>query len=128
VKAMLVPKALMRASDPEHLFRAAATCPVVYFGAHEALFREDVIVPVFQKDPAGRRIVCYCFGIGEDDIRRERLETAGALPSERVRALVKEGRCACEVKNPQGVLPRSTPAMVGGSPQVKPRRNPSLVV
>jgi Zinc binding domain len=102
VKAMLGPKALARASDPEHRFCATASCPVVYFGANEAFFREDVIVPVFQKDPPGQRIVCYCFGVGEVDIRRERLETAGAQASERIRALVKEGRCACEVKNPQG--------------------------
>lgn len=102
VKAMLGPRALTRASDPEHRFCATPTCPVVYFGANEAFLREDVIVPVFQKEPAGQRIVCYCFGVGEDDVRRERLDAGRSRASERITALVKVGRCACEVKNPQG--------------------------
>ena len=25
----------------------------------------EIVVPVFQKEPAGDRPVCYCFGIGE---------------------------------------------------------------
>ncbi len=102
VKAMLRPEALMRVSAPEHRFCATPKCPVVYFGIEEAFDRKEIVVPVFQKEPAGERTVCYCFGIGEGDLRRELLETGRSTASERISALVKADRCACEVKNPQG--------------------------
>jgi Zinc binding domain len=102
VKAMLRPEALARVSAPEHRFCRTPRCLVVYFGSEEVFDREDVVVPVFQKEPAGERTVCYCFGIGEGDIRRELAETGRSTASERISALVKADRCACEVKNPQG--------------------------
>jgi hypothetical protein len=102
VKAMLRPEALMRLSAPEHGFCATPECPVVYFGIDEAFDREEIVVPVFQKEPAGERTVCYCFGIGEGDVRRELLETGRSTALDRITTLVKAERCACEVKNPQG--------------------------
>lgn len=102
VKAMLRPKALMRLSAPEHRFCSTRGCPVVYFGVEEVFTGAEVDVPVFQKEPAGARIVCYCFAIGERDIRRELIETGRSTAGERITALVKAERCACEVKNPQG--------------------------
>jgi len=102
VKAMLRPEGLMRLSAPEHRFCATPECSVVYFGIEEAFGREEVVVPVFQKEPAGDRPVCYCFGIGEADLRRELEETGRSSASDRIIALVKAERCACEVKNPQG--------------------------
>ncbi len=102
VKAMLRPEALMRLSAPEHRFCATPECPVVYFGIEEAFEREEIVVPVFQKEPAGDRPVCYCFGIGEGDLRLELVETGRSTASDRVTALVNADRCACEVKNPQG--------------------------
>ena len=68
----------------------------------EVFDREEIVVPVFQKEPAGNRPVCYCFGVSEDDLRRELVETGRSTPSDRITALVKADRCACEVKNPQG--------------------------
>jgi hypothetical protein len=102
VKAMLRPGALARLSDPEHRFCGTPGCHVVYFGTEEVFPREDVVVPVFQKEPAGGRTVCYCFGVDEDEIQRECFAEHGPTASERIGALVKAGRCACEVKNPQG--------------------------
>lgn len=96
---MLRPEGLMRLSAPEHRFCATSDCPVVYFGTEEAFVREDVVVPVFQKEPPGDRPVCYCFGISEGDLQRE---TGTASAGDRITALVNAGRCACEVKNPQG--------------------------
>jgi len=102
VKALLRPEALARLSAPAHLFCPTAACPVVYFGEGEAFDREEVAVPVFQKEPAGDRTVCYCFAISEADLRREIAETGRSAAAERIAAHVKAGRCACEVKNPQG--------------------------
>jgi hypothetical protein len=102
VKAMLRPGALARLAAPEHRFCATPSCPVVYFGLGEIFDREEILVPVFQKETPGGRPVCYCLGIGEADIRRELAETGRSTAAERITALLKAGRCACGVKNPQG--------------------------
>jgi hypothetical protein len=102
LKSMLRPAALMRLGTSEHRFCAAPDCPIVYFGEGETFSTTELAVRVFQKEPAGERLVCYCFDVGEGEIRRELLETGRSTAAERIAALVKAGRCACEVKNPQG--------------------------
>ncbi len=59
----------------------------------EVFDREEIVVPVFQKEPAGNRPVCYCFGVSEDDLRRALVETGRSTPSDRITALVKASRC-----------------------------------
>jgi hypothetical protein len=71
---MLRPEPLMRLSAAEHRFCQTPECSVVYFGEDEVFDREEVVVPVFQKEPAGDRPVCYCFGISDGDIRRQLAE------------------------------------------------------
>jgi len=102
VKAMLQPAALMRLSARGHRFCPAPGCRVVYFGTDEVFHREEILLPVLQKEPPGERTVCYCFGITEGEIRRELAETGRSTAGSRVAALVSAGRCACEVRNPQG--------------------------
>lgn len=102
VKALLRPEALARLSAPAHRFCPTASCPVVYFGEGEAFDREDVAVPVFQKEPAGDRTVCYCFAISEADLRREITNTGRSTAAQRITEHVRAGRCACEVRNPKG--------------------------
>lgn len=102
LKALLRPQDLARRSAPEHRFCPSASCRVVYFGLGEVFRREHVLVPVFQKEPAGDRTICYCFAVSEGDIRSEIQATGGATAVERITALVKSERCACEVRNPQG--------------------------
>jgi hypothetical protein len=99
---MLRTDALMRLSAPEHRFCSTPTCPVVYFGAGEVFNRLEIAVPVFQKEPQGNRTVCYCFGVTEGEIQRELVETGCSTTGQRITALVKAERCACEVKNPEG--------------------------
>ena len=101
-KALLRPEALERRKVVEHRFCATPDCPVVYFGDGEIFYREDVIVPVFQKEPAGSRTVCYCFAVTERDIRGNIEQTGRATVFDRISALVKMERCACEMRNPQG--------------------------
>ena len=102
IKALLRPEALARLSAPAHRFCPTASCPVVYFGEGEAFDRGDVAVPVFQKEPAGDRTVCYCFAISETDLRREIAKTGRSAAAQRITEHVRAGRCACEVRNPQG--------------------------
>ncbi len=100
--ALLRPEALERRSAAEHRFCPTASCDVVYFGAREVFRRDDVLVPVFQKEQEGDRTVCYCFAVRENEIRRE-VEAAGRSgAAARIKALVQAERCACEVRNPQG--------------------------
>ena len=101
-KALLRSEALMRLSDAPYRFCPTVACGVVYFAAESVFRREDLAVSVFQKEPEGGRTVCYCFGIAEADLRREIAERGTSTAAERITALVKADRCACEVRNPQG--------------------------
>jgi len=102
VKALLRPEALARLAGSGHRFCDTPGCRIVYFAEGEAFSVDDLSAPVFQKEPAGNRTVCYCFAIGEAELRRD-IEGKGASTAPaRVTAHVKAGRCACEIKNPQG--------------------------
>lgn len=102
LKGLLRPQALARLGPGDYRFCPTSDCPTVYYGSAEPFQRDDVLVPVFQKETAVGRTVCYCFAVSEETIRQE-AETAGASASaERIKALVKSGRCACQVRNPQG--------------------------
>ncbi|MCM2257574.1 MAG: (2Fe-2S)-binding protein [Vicinamibacteria bacterium] len=102
VQALARPGSVPVPSGPALRFCAVAACPVVYFGPGFRLDRQHLRVPVFQKEPAGDRIVCYCFGITESTLRREQAELGGSPSEERIRGEVRAGRCACEIENPQG--------------------------
>lgn len=102
VKALLRPAALETLSGSGHRFCPTSSCPIVYFADGEAFTSADIAVPVFQKERADPRTVCYCFQITEADLRREMEDTGASTASSRVTAHVKAGRCACEIKNPQG--------------------------
>ena len=102
LKALLRPDALMRITAGAYLFCPTATCDVVYFATSSIFRRQDVVVPVFQKEPAGERTVCYCFAIGELALRKEIEQSGFSTAPDRITDLVKADRCACEVKNPQG--------------------------
>jgi len=102
LEALLTSTALARLDPGEHRFCPSPGCDVVYFGSGEPFRRADVRAPVFQKRRPGTRTVCYCFEIGEERIVREAATTGRSPSCERIRQLVKAGRCACEVRNPRG--------------------------
>ncbi|MGH9461002.1 MAG: putative iron-sulfur cluster-binding metallochaperone [Vicinamibacteria bacterium] len=94
VKSLLTARALEKLTLQDHRFCATPDCEVVYYSEQTVYRREGVRVPVFQKEPSGRRIVCYCFEVSEDD--------ADAGAESRIRTHVQAGRCACELRNPEG--------------------------
>jgi len=104
VKGLLRETALRRASTRPHRFCADPACNVVYFDEAGSVYgRDDLRVPVWEKEAFGTRMICYCFGENEADIRAE-LEKVGASHAvARVRAHIAAGRCACEIRNPRGV-------------------------
>lgn len=94
VKSSLHARALERIERGRYRFCMRPGCDIVYFKDGLAFTRGDLRVPVFVKEPAGRRLVCYCFEIDESAIDGE---SEGWI-----RAQVALGRCACEIRNPEG--------------------------
>ena len=103
VKALLTTTALQRFEPGEYRFCPAPDCDIVYFEAEGRTFsRSDLRVGVWQKQAEGDRVICYCFGENESDIRAEIARDGSSRAVERVRAHIQAGRCACEVRNPRG--------------------------
>lgn len=104
VKALLTSDARRELTETPHRFCPDPACEVVCFAEDGQTYsRGDIRVKVWQKEPVGARVLCYCFGDNEADIRREieQLGTSDAV--QRVRDQIEAGRCACEVRNPRGV-------------------------
>jgi hypothetical protein len=103
VKALLATPALARVTASLHRFCPDPACDVVYFTPAGGTYTTgDLRVPVWQKEPPGGRMLCYCFGENEAGICNEIRETGTSQVVERVRAHIEAGRCACEVRNPRG--------------------------
>jgi hypothetical protein len=103
VKALLTERALRRMAASSHRFCPEPDCEVVYFDAAGNHYtKDDVRVPVWQKEPFGTRMICYCFGETEADIRTEMERGGHSHAVERVRRHIEAGRCACEIRNPRG--------------------------
>jgi hypothetical protein len=103
VKALLTETAMRRVSATPHRFCGGAACPTVYFDAAGQVFgASDIRVPVWQKEPFGRRMICYCFGENEADVWAEIERTGRSEAPQRLRALIAGGRCACDLRNPRG--------------------------
>lgn len=103
VKALLTEAALRRVTPNAYRFCPDAGCEVAYFDGNGQRFTTtDVRVPVWQKQPFGDRMVCYCFGEREDAIREEIERTGQSQAVQRVHDHIAARRCACEVRNPRG--------------------------
>jgi hypothetical protein len=104
VKALLREQALRRLSVAPHRFCADPSCDVVYFDTRGSIYRrDDLRVPVWEKEPFGARMICYCFGENERDMQSEMARTGTSEVGARIRAHIAAHRCACEVRNPRGV-------------------------
>jgi len=103
VKALLTSTALGRITGSPHRFCPDPACEIVYFSPGDTYTVRDLRVPVWQKEPTAARMVCYCFGENEAEIRREIEQHGASHAVERVRAHITAGRCACELRNPRGV-------------------------
>lgn len=103
VKALLSEVALRRLVPQRLYFCYDPTCVVIYFASGGQVYRcSDVRVPVWQKEPAGSRRICYCFDENEGSMLRELIETGRCGAVQRVREHIAADRCACEVRNPRG--------------------------
>ena len=72
VKALLTEVALRRVQLTHYRFCGDPACDVVVLGdAGDCFGTNDLRVPVWQKEPEGARLLCYCFGETESCIRSE---------------------------------------------------------
>ncbi len=103
VKACLTGQALRCFAPSQHFFCSDPRCSVVYFSLDGKMYTAtDLRVPVWQKQPAGDRTICYCFDENEAAMAHELLVTGRSGAVQRVRDHIAAGRCACEVRNPRG--------------------------
>jgi hypothetical protein len=103
LKALLAAEGLRRGVPPHPRFCAGANCPVVYFD-RGVVFREaDLVVRVHAKHPDDDDVpICYCFRITPATLERQIAIGGRSTARDEIAALVRAGRCACEVKNPKG--------------------------
>lgn len=104
VRAMLdVSLELVQATS--YFFCATQTCPVVYFATNgQQVFTEaDVREQVHQKAPLADDVfVCYCFRHTLRSLREEIVTSGYSTAVARITAGIQAGKCACEIRNPQG--------------------------
>ncbi len=89
----------------QYYFCEAPACDVVYFPSNPqapTFHLGDLLVRVGLKEKHDPVPVCYCFGVARRDIADEVQRTGKSTMAERIKAEVKGGHCACEVKNPSG--------------------------
>lgn len=115
---LLVEAGLARLADEPYCFCATPTCPVVYFSneADSYFHKDEVKVRVGLKETEDPVPLCYCFGITKKRVLDEIAATGRTTILDYIRAQVKAGRCACEIKNPSGrcCLGVVTEVMLGG--------------
>src|SRR6266545_750131 len=105
VLLMLKPELLDLAMTGTYRFCSARDCPVVYFEdqASHRLTIDDLRIRVGLKAKEDPIALCYCFGFDESHIRDEISRTGNTNIPERIAALIGQGLCACETRNPSGM-------------------------
>ena len=89
----------------QYYFCESPDCDLVYFPSHGAaprFHRGDLLVRVGVKEKVDPIPICYCFGVSRKDLWEEVERTGKSTLAENIRAEVKAGNCACELKNPSG--------------------------
>lgn len=77
-------------------------CEVVYFSGAATVRKDETLLPVTQKDPGDDVFVCYCFEHKRGDLRRDLAQKGTTDIPDRIKLGIKEGRCDCARRNPQG--------------------------
>lgn len=102
---LLLPDAIPEMKNTQYYFCETPTCPVVYFpyDASAATFQKaDLRVRVGVKETEDPIPICYCFDVNRKQIWDEICEAGRSTVGSWIKAEVRAGNCACEIKNPSG--------------------------
>jgi hypothetical protein len=104
VMLMLKPEFFERVGEAEYRFCLLPDCDIVYFEGSDGpcFMTEHLRVRVGLKEREDPIPLCYCFGFYERDIREDVNKTGETTVPQRIRALIKNGMCACAARNPSG--------------------------
>ena len=104
LKAMLA-RSLTELREVEYRFCRKSECSVVYYSADgdQQFFERDLRETVHNKHPDDDNVfVCYCFRHTPKSIKEEVARTGGSTVVASITAGIQAGKCACEIRNPQG--------------------------
>ncbi|MEX2247016.1 MAG: hypothetical protein WEC75_10040 [Dehalococcoidia bacterium] len=104
VKALLA-RPLTELRDVEYWFCRTAECPTVYYSSDgEQRFDESAVRErVCQKHPGDDDVfVCYCFRHTTGTIKTDLATNGRSTVVDAITAGIQAGRCACDIRNPQG--------------------------
>ena len=101
---MLKPQFLEAALNGTYRFCAERNCRIVYFEEQgDRIFTvDDLRIVVGVKATTEPIPLCYCFGFDERHLREEIAQTGTTTIPEKISHLIREGLCACDVRNPSG--------------------------
>ena len=85
-----------------YFFCSQHDCATVYFSQENSFIADALREAVYQKDDAGDVPVCYCFGWTRGRIETEIKKMGKSTSVDTIAGHVKAGKCACEIRNPQG--------------------------
>lgn len=74
----------------------------IFFEKLRYLHKADLKVRVGSKETEEPILVCYCFGYTRKMIEDDFLRNGRSTIQKEITKKVKEGKCRCEVMNPQG--------------------------
>ncbi|MEZ5275534.1 MAG: hypothetical protein R3F07_04035 [Opitutaceae bacterium] len=90
-------------ADKAYYFCPSPECEVAYFSAIGRRFEtRELRQLITQKTSGPERPLCYCFGFTEGMLRDEIGANGNTTIPGRIKAEIKAGNCACEIRNPQG--------------------------
>jgi hypothetical protein len=96
---------LIELRPPVYRFCPDPNCPTVYYSEDGVQsFDEDALrEKVYQKHPYDKHVlVCYCFRYTLGSIRTDNGANRSATIPAAITKGVREGKCACDIRNPQG--------------------------
>ena len=104
VLSMIRSELLESALHGTYRFCQAGDCQVVYFEEQgtRVFTVDDLRITVGVKATTDPIPLCYCFGFNEGQLREGISQTGSTTVPERISRLVREGLCACDVRNPSG--------------------------
>jgi hypothetical protein len=101
---MVKPECLEEALNGTFRLCPHRECAIVYFQeqGNRVFTVDDLRTTVGVKASKDPIPLCYCFGFDESHLREEIAETGTTTIPERISYLIREGLCACDVRNPSG--------------------------